>query len=183
MLEARSGSHGIQCFFCHFVGTFVSWSPRKTSHVSITQVLADGISRVSVGNDTTCFISIATALSCVPGDLNAPTPPAAANVPPQLRQFMSKVAAGNTAACAINLWGYLDCWGDQRDPVVSQVTRVPSALQETTVVDVCVGANHACALTASGSLSCWGGNDRKQLDIPPAAANPGALEQCAWVVH
>jgi alpha-tubulin suppressor-like RCC1 family protein len=149
-------------------------------------------SQVALGENHTCAITAAGAMSCWgdngSGQLGtgdwAPRDVPAAVTAAGVTTWAS-VSAGSTTTCAIAATGTaaggLFCWGSDGSGQLggggSGNQNAPVRIGSDTWSAVTVGNSTACGIRSDGSLWCWGDNGNGQLGGGGAAGAPASVNQ------
>jgi alpha-tubulin suppressor-like RCC1 family protein len=135
--------------------------------------LSSGVSKVDVGNDTTCAVLVGGGLKCwglnTSGQLGDGTT-TSRSTPTDvsgLASGVADVAVGNRHVCAALTDGTVKCWGYNLSWQVGVEPKGPSYKELTPVAvpglsgvtKVAVGYQHSCALTGAGGVKCWGASE------------------------
>jgi alpha-tubulin suppressor-like RCC1 family protein len=110
---------------------------------------ASNVKSVTVGPNNTCYISIASVMTCVGY--------AAYGVNSYNKADVVDVGVTGFNACAVRTSGDVNCWGYDPNSVAPATVSVSSA------VSISMSDNNSCVVLTTGIVKCWGTNNYGQL--------------------
>ncbi len=127
--------------------------------------LGNTVQAVATGDEHSCALSLAGAVSCWGQNFGGPLPTPVAG----LSSGVQAIAAGGSHSCALTSIGEVRCWGDNNSgqlgdgSVDFRSAPTPVINLGIGVQSITAGGRHTCVITASGSVSCWGSDENGQL--------------------